>query len=95
MPPLLKSFVEPETACALAPLFGEHVQFLVEAVRNFFLEFIEMALVAPVKLGWLHRHAVSLISFLVGPSAWPAPYHAAVTIQAEGSCSLLFVIGGN
>jgi hypothetical protein len=65
MPPLLKPLVESKTVCALAPLFGEHVQFLVEAVRYFFLQFIEMTPVASVKLGWLHRHAVSSHSSLV------------------------------
>jgi hypothetical protein len=37
VPPLLKPFVEPETVRALAPFFGEHLQFLVEAVRDFFV----------------------------------------------------------
>src|SRR5262245_54848160 len=89
LPPLLKPFGKPETACALAPLFGEHVQFLVEAMRNFFLEFIEMALVAPVKLGWLHRHAVRSRGSLVDCSAH---YHTIVTNKAGAIHSPAFVI---
>ena len=92
LPPLLKPFGEPETACALAPLFGEHVQFLVEAVRYFLLQFIEMALVAPVKLGWLQRHAISFHRSLVDCGA---RYHTNVINKAGAIHSPDFVIESN
>ena len=67
---------------AFAALCGEEVKLLVEAVSDLLFEVLDMAPPAPVKLGRLHRHAVCLIGFLVGPSA-AAPYHAAVTNQAK------------
>jgi hypothetical protein len=81
-----------ESLGALAALLGEHRQLLVEAARDLLLEVFDMAPLAPVKLGRLHRHAVCLIGFLVGPSP-AAPYHAAVTIQAKEIISPFFVIG--
>ena len=69
----LDKLTQPEPLGALAALRGEHGQLLVEAVRNLFLEFVDMALLR-VKLGRLHRHAVGLFGFFIGPhSGVPHP----------------------
>jgi hypothetical protein len=91
---LLDQIAQTESLGAFAALCGEEVKLLVEAVSDLLLEILDMAPLAPVKLGRLHRHAVCLIGFLVGPSAI-APYHAAVTNQAKEVCSPFFVIWGN
>lgn len=79
---------------AFAALCGEEIKLLVEAVSDLLLEILDMAPLAPVKLGRLHRHAVCLIVVLVGPNA-AAAYHAAVTNQAKEVCSPVFVIWNN
>ena len=91
---MLDQIAQPEPLRALAALLSHQIQFLVEAVSDLLLEILDMAPLAPVKLGRLHRHAVCLIGFLVGPSA-AAPYHAAVTNQAKEVFSPLLAIGGS
>jgi hypothetical protein len=82
---------QPEPLRAFAAFLGEHGQLLVETVRDLLFELFDVALLVSMKLGRLHRHAVCLIGFLVGPNA-AAPYHAAVTNQAKEVFSPFFVI---
>ena len=89
----LDQFAKPEPLRTLAALFCEQIQLLVEAVGDLLLEVIDMAPLAPVKLGRLHRHAVGLIGFFVGPSA-VQPIMPLSQSKLRGF-SPFFVMGGN